>query len=125
MMVRQQGNVEVYEMALQASPRAFDEASIVRWFERHAPRVDLLWVEGMVQASTVNDPGRQHYPWPRDLLYRRADGGLERYDPKRHGRWSRAGRPATGREFRSPAPGPPLLFRLRRGEHTLGIRRAV
>ena len=79
--------------ALDAQPNAIDDEAVVAWFTNHAPSVDRLWVEGRITADTVNDPGRQHLPKPRDLLFRRSDGLLERYAPSRHGTWSAAGLP--------------------------------
>jgi hypothetical protein len=79
--------------ALHAQPDAFDDAALVAWFTNHAPSVDRLWVEGRITADTVNDPGRRHLPKPRDLLFRRSDGRLERYVASRHGAWSAAGLP--------------------------------
>ena len=53
-------------------------------------------IDGLIAASTVNDRRRQHYPSPMDLTYRSADGWLERYSRRRHGRWTALGTPLDG-----------------------------
>ncbi len=79
--------------AVLDQPTVFTEDSLARWYERHLPLVDPLWVQGRITADTVNDPGRAHVPHPRDLLFRRSDGLLERYVPSKHGSWSAFGEP--------------------------------
>ena len=98
--------------ALASEPTFLRPESVLGWFRRTAPWVDLLWVEGAIEAATVNYRGRRHYPSSQDLIYRHPDGSLERYDPSRHGRWSRSGIPiAPGVEGRR-ANDPPLRLRL-------------
>src|SRR6266516_5962936 len=77
--------------AVRAQGAVFDREALARWFDRGAPWVDWLAVEGYLEAGTVNEPNRRHYPEPEDLMYRRPDGLLERYDLRRHGRWSKLG----------------------------------
>jgi len=97
--------------ALGAQGSSFSLESILGWFRQHASWVDPLWVEGTLEASTVNDPARRHYPSPRDLVFRNRDGSLERYLPRRHGRWSAEGTPVTCIAF-PVRPGPtPVIHR--------------
>lgn len=84
---------DVLRDAVAAQPAIFTRADVLGWLERHAPDVDALWADGRLTAETVNDPGRQHFPAPKDLVYLRLDGRYERYDPAVHGWWSPTGRP--------------------------------
>ncbi len=93
--------------ALASEPTFLRPESVLEWFRRKAPWVDLLWVEGALEAATVNYPGRRDYPSPQDLIFRHPDGSLERYDPGRHGRWSRSGIPIAPTVERSRATAPP------------------
>ena len=77
--------------AILDQPSVFSDEALIAWCERHLPGFDPLWVQGRITADTVNDPGRAHVPHPRDLLFRRPDGLLERYVPSKHGSWSAAG----------------------------------
>ena len=79
--------------AVLDQPSVFGDDDLVRWYAAHVPSVDALWVQGRITADTVNDPGRAHVPHPRDLLFRRPDGLLERYVPSIHGSWSPLGEP--------------------------------
>ena len=79
--------------AVLDQPPEFSEEALYASCERHLPGIDPLWVRGRITADTVNDPGRRHLPHPRDLLFRRPDGLLERYVPSKHGSWSAAGTP--------------------------------
>ena len=90
-------DVDLLREAIQAQPGPFGEADVVSWFALRAPWVDPLWVEGTLVAGTVNDRDRRHFPGPRDLLFRMADGRLERYVRGRHGFWSKAGTPIMAR----------------------------
>lgn len=94
--------------AVAAQPARFDRRAIFDWFRRHAGWVDALLVEGLVTGATVNDPGRQHIPSPEDVLFLGEDGRFERYDPFRHGRWSKLGSPRKERqpEWEPVAPAP-------------------
>ena len=83
---------ELLTRALRSQSAVFHPAAVQAWFAREAPWVDPLWVEGTLEAGTVNNPTRRHFPSPRDLVFGRRDGSLERYDPVRHGRWSSLGR---------------------------------
>ena len=67
--------------ALASEPTFLRPESVLGWFRRTAPWVDLLWVEGAIEAATVNYRGRRHYPSSQDLIYRHSDGSLERSDP--------------------------------------------
>ena len=87
--------------ALRAQATTFRPAAVVEWFRREAPWVAPLWVEGILEAATVNSPFRGHYPSPCDLVFVRLDGSLERYDPKRHGRWSSLGTPVEAPHLES------------------------
>ncbi len=111
----QMPNRELFAEALDALPEVFSQDDLSRWFAATAPWVDPLWVEGRLVGDTVNDRGRQHIPSPMDLLFLRADGRFERYNPAVHGRWSRVGAPvlslAVGPEGR---PGRRRLGFLRR-----------
>jgi|SRR2546422_9037860 len=91
MLSIERSNMDLLREAIQARPEPFGDADVATWFARRAPWVDPLWVEGMLVAGTVNDRGRRHFPEPRDLLFRMADGRLERYVRGRHGCWSKAG----------------------------------
>jgi len=79
--------------ALLDQPTTFTDDMLLAWYGRRLPWVDPLWVQGRITADTVNDRGRQHLPHPRDLLFRLADGRLERYAPSKHGSWSALGTP--------------------------------
>jgi hypothetical protein len=104
---------ELWARALQSVPEIFTVQELLEWFEVHAPWVDPLWIEGGLIRDTVNDPGRRHVPAPEDLLFRRRDGRYESYDPSRHGRWSRAGRPlrAPGEATTRTIDGDPVGIR--------------
>lgn len=82
---------ELLTSALRSQSAVFRPAAVLAWFAREAPWVDPLWVEGTLEAGTVNNPARRHYPSPRDLVFGRRDGSLERYDPVWHGTWSSLG----------------------------------
>jgi hypothetical protein len=90
--------LELFGESVRAQAASFDDRAILTWFERHAPWVDPLWVEGTITAATVNDRARRHYPEPPDLLYRQANGAWERYDSARHGSWLKTGTPAPESE---------------------------
>jgi hypothetical protein len=92
--------------AVSAQPALFDRSAVESWFRRHAPWVDRLLVDGILTGGTVNDRGRQHVPQPEDVLFLRADGRFERYDPFYHGRWSKLGRPQNGASETSTRAGP-------------------
>ena len=79
--------------AILDQPPTFTDDTLLAWYERRVPWVDPLWVRGRITADTVNDRGRQHLPHPLDLLFRRADGRLERYVASKHGSWSALGEP--------------------------------
>ena len=93
MLPRGDAEPDLWTEALAAQPDAFDEATLLAWFRERASFADPQWVQGRLTADTVNDPERRHYPHPRDLLFRRADGLLERYVLSRHGAWSAGGLP--------------------------------
>jgi hypothetical protein len=82
----------LFTAALASLPEVFEERVLLDWFRSHARWVDPLWVQGRLVGNTVNDPGRQHIPEPKDLLFLRVDGTFERYNPLRHGRWGACGR---------------------------------
>ena len=90
---------ELLTRALRSQSTIFHPAAVQAWFAREAPWVDPLWVEGTLEAGTVNNPARRHFPSPRDLVFGRRDGSLERYDPVRHGRWSSLGRQVDAGEL--------------------------
>jgi len=79
--------------AVSREPTPFDPAEIAAWLSERFPNTDPRLIEGLLIAGTVNDPRRQHFPEPEDLLFCRDDGRYERYDPSMHGRWTKAGRP--------------------------------
>jgi hypothetical protein len=81
-------------VADQAEP--FHRGDVVEWFEAHAPDIGRMVVEGLLTAATVNDPHRRHFPAQEDLAFADRDGGLWRYDPGRHGRWTSVGLPRSG-----------------------------
>jgi hypothetical protein len=89
-------------VADQAEP--FERSAIAAWFAGHAPEVGRDVVVGLTIAATVNDPRRRHYPEPQDLLFLEADGRCSKYDPDRHGSWTRVGLARPG-----PHPGLPTL----------------
>jgi hypothetical protein len=84
-------SLDLMDQAVAAQDLAFETEDLLRWFAEFAPEIDPLWVDGRISGDTVNDPERRHIPEPGDLLNRRADGLLERYDPELHGRWTTAG----------------------------------
>jgi hypothetical protein len=81
-------------VADQAEP--FQRGEVIEWFEAHAPDIGRMVVEGLLTAATVNDPHRRHFPAQEDLVFVDRDGGLWRYDPERHGRWTSVGLPRSG-----------------------------
>jgi hypothetical protein len=73
---------ELLAEAVQALTPPLRPRDIVRWFRTHYPRVNDKTVRAHVRAGTVNDPNRLHYSMRvGNLLYRRSDGLLDRYDP--------------------------------------------
>jgi hypothetical protein len=90
--------------AVGAQSGPFDWWTVVDFARRQLSDVDLLLLEGLFIAGTVNDARRRHFPDPMDLVFRRSDGRYERYEVTVHGRWSRAGSPRLG-----PAGGAVLL----------------
>jgi hypothetical protein len=84
-------SLDLMDRALDAQDEVFACGDLHRWFAEFAPDVDPLWVEGRITGDTVNDPDRRHIPEPRDLMFLRQDGRLERYDPRRHGEWTARG----------------------------------
>ncbi len=91
--VTQQARVEAFGRALVSLSDVFSASDVYGWVHANAPWVEDLWVEGRLAADTVNDRRRQHMPGPHDLLFERADGRYERYDPGVHGLWTTAGHP--------------------------------
>src|SRR5205823_12017086 len=86
-----------FDAGLAGLPPVFAPEQVLECVHDNGGRVEVPWVGARIIADTVNDPRRQHFPGSRDLLYRRADGRFERYDPAVHGAWSKAGRPAEAR----------------------------
>ncbi len=82
---------DLLRMSVAVMPSRFSEADLRAWFGRNASSIDPALIDGLIVSSIVDEPARRHYPSPADLLYRRADGLLERYDPGRHGRWTALG----------------------------------
>ena len=74
----------------------FHREEVFSWFEREAPGVDRLAVDGLLSVATVNDRRRRHFPQPEDLLFWRPDGRYERFGAAAHGSWSPLG------EYRGP-----------------------
>jgi hypothetical protein len=89
-----------YAVAREPSP--FDPGEIAAWLGERFPRTDPRLIEGLLIGGTVNDPRRQHFPEPDDVLFCRDDGRYERFDPSVHGRWTKSGRPRL-----ASAPHPP------------------
>jgi len=79
--------------AIASQREPFDWYQVADAARAHSSDVDLALLEGLLIAGTVNDTRRRHFPDPMDLVFRRDDGLLERYDPAIHGRWSEAGTP--------------------------------
>jgi hypothetical protein len=92
-VLTQESRRRAFDVALRTLPRAFGPSEVYTWMREHASWIEDAWIDGRLAADTVNDPRRQHMPGPRDLLYGRADGRFERYDPTSHGWWSTTGRP--------------------------------
>ena len=73
-------------------PPTFRRKPVVSWFEEHYPLVKDKSVEAHITAATVNSHSRHYYEGAeQDLIFKRSDGFLERYDPTRHGRWDNYG----------------------------------
>lgn len=74
----------------------FCGSDLVQWFREHYPLVKETTVRAHITAATVNLSSRTHYPGAHhDLLFKRSDRRLERYDPARHGLW-KEGQPVSG-----------------------------
>ena len=91
--ITQESRREAFDLALRSLPEAFWPGSVGTWLHENAVWVEDVWIEGRLAADTVNDRRRQHMSGPRDLLFGRADGRYERYDPAVHGAWSATGSP--------------------------------
>jgi hypothetical protein len=89
----------------------FSRVDVFGWFDEHAPDVPRLVVDGLLIAGTVNDPHRQHFPDPEDLLFAGEGGRYWKYDPHLHGRWSVGGRLRPGHLYclQMTAVGPAAL----------------
>jgi hypothetical protein len=73
---------ELLAEAVSALTPPYKPRDFVRWFQANYPRVNDKTVRAHIRAATVNDPNRFHYSMRvGDLLYRRTDGFLDRYDP--------------------------------------------
>jgi hypothetical protein len=100
----------VVRYAVSREPAPFDPERIAWWAGDQFPATDRFLLEGLLIAATVNDPRRQHYPEPQDLMFRRADGRYERYEASVHGRWTKSGRLRLMSASRHPgASGTPAL----------------
>jgi len=83
--------------AVKDMPTVFRRAEVVAWFKRRYPSVKPATVTAHITAATVNSPSRHHYPGAdQHLIFQRDDGGLERYDSSRHGRWTSFGELVRG-----------------------------
>lgn len=73
----------------------FTQEDVERWLLGRHGDVRRSAIRAHLSAGTVNNQSRVHFGMPvGDLVFRRSDGKLERYDPARHGRWRR-GLPAV------------------------------
>src|SRR5439155_12421651 len=91
--ITQESRREAFDLAVRSLPDEFGPGSVETWLHENAGWIEDVWIEGRLAADTVNDRRRQHMPGPRDVLFGRADGRYERYDPAVPGRWSATGRP--------------------------------
>jgi hypothetical protein len=83
----------------------FRRSQVVEWFQEHYPLVKPSAVTAHITAATVNSPSRHHYNGAaQDLIFKRDDGSLERYDEPRHGRWDLYGNRISGNEPSSHPP---------------------
>ena len=75
--------------AVRDMPPSFRRRDVVLWFRAHYPAVKEGTVTAHITAATVNSPSRHHYgAAAQSLLFKRPGGSLERYEARRHGRWS-------------------------------------
>lgn len=87
---------ELLREAIADMESPFTQEDVEHWFGRRHGDVQRSTIRAHLTAGTVNNQRRVHFGIPvGDLLFRRPDGRLERYDPLHHGRWRR-GLPAAG-----------------------------
>jgi hypothetical protein len=94
--------------AVNELPTVFRRDEVVTWFRKRYPAVKPSSVTAHITAATVNSASRHHYPGAdQHLIFKRADGALERYNPSRHGKWNPYGElvPATGLGLSVPTVG--------------------
>jgi len=103
--------------AVGEMPCVFGRAEVVEWFKEHYPDVQPATVTAHITAATVNSASSHYYPTAvQALIFKRDDGGLERYDLERHGEWlpdgsfspggTGAGTTANRPAVLQPVPGP-------------------
>lgn len=86
---------DLLEEAVSAMPAVFRGSDLVLWFNEHYPLVKETTVRTHISCATVNLPSRRHCYRDQDLLFKRADGRLERHDSTKHGGWMN-GQPLEG-----------------------------
>ncbi len=69
----------------------FGREDLEAWFSVRYPRVKRSSLHAHIVSATVNNRSRRHHSANPDLVFRRPDGSFERYDPSRHGAWSKDG----------------------------------
>lgn len=82
---------EVLRLAASVHRGPFEGHALIASILDRFPATDPVMLEALFVASTVNDPRRQHFPEPLDVLFMREDGRYEPYEASVHGRWTKAG----------------------------------
>lgn len=78
---------ELLEEAVSDMPAVFRGSDLVVRFKKQYPLVKETTVRTHISCATVNLPSRIHCHRDHDLLFKRPDGRLERYDIAVHGLW--------------------------------------
>jgi hypothetical protein len=95
---------ELLVEGVAAMPPTFRRKQVHDWFEEHYPLVARGSVDAHITAATVNSRCRHYYSGAvQDLIFKRSDGWLERYDEIRHGEWDLYGNLIPGTAVDSEA----------------------
>lgn len=93
--------IQLVRMGMDEIGGTVSPATLCNWVMERRPTTTVNTVKTHINSATVNSVSRRHYPEnnrPRqsdtdhryDILFRPADGLVERYDPLQHGVWELA-----------------------------------
>lgn len=116
---------ELLRDAVSAQSGEFDRDAIRAFVAEHYPLVKRTTVDAHITSATVNDRNRRHFAAAGELLFKNAAGRYERYDPRRHGKWSPSGEPVDEAAAAHARERPPSRKPQRRHDRTQRIQDRV